>query len=291
MVKDTGTCSALVIDDTESLHVGMRVFFLLHCFNLTCDCNLNATMQNTVDTDIQQKESYAFFSLRVKQSFTVTCVEKAGQIITLLLFIITFPCIVVLVPQISWPSEQLTQAAAKHKIPPLLCCLKNYLATSTLCVSLFPCITHLPIFIHCFLFLYEIIRFLRKRIFIVFVQNLGCRGLIPRKQLPGFLAVQIIINATAFSVPQYKGKNWAPGSQALLTCLTFHVAFLRPVWIGTLGLEVWSLAITSNDILNCFINFHKLFKCQFPAVVNKIEMFQLFLEIPSMLLLNQTSGW
>lgn len=66
MVKDTGTCSALVIDDTESLHVGMRGFFLLHCFNLTCDCNLNATMQNTVDTDIQQKESYAFFSSRVK---------------------------------------------------------------------------------------------------------------------------------------------------------------------------------------------------------------------------------
>lgn len=66
MVKDTGTCSALVIDDTESLHVGMRGFFWLHCFNLTCDCNLNATMQNTVDTDIQQKESYAFFSLRVK---------------------------------------------------------------------------------------------------------------------------------------------------------------------------------------------------------------------------------
>lgn len=156
------------------------------------------------------------------------CVEKAGQIITLLFFIIIFLSIVVLVPEISWLSAQLTQAAAKHKIPPLLCCLKNYLATSILCVSLFPCITHLPIFIHCFLFLYEIIRFLGKSIFIVFVQNLVCGGLIPRKQLPGLLALWIIINATAFSVPQYKGYFLAHGSQALLTCLTFHVASLRP---------------------------------------------------------------
>lgn len=48
MVKDTGTCSALVIDDTESLHVGMKGSFYLYCFNLTCDCNLSVTMQNTV---------------------------------------------------------------------------------------------------------------------------------------------------------------------------------------------------------------------------------------------------
>lgn len=32
------------------------------------------------------------------------CVEKAGQIITLLFFIIIFLSIVVLVPEISWPS-------------------------------------------------------------------------------------------------------------------------------------------------------------------------------------------
>lgn len=159
------------------------------------------------------------------------CVEKEDKSSLFFFYIIIFPCIVVLVPEISWPSVQLTQAAAKHKIPPLLCCLKNYLATSTLCVSLFPCITHLPIFSHCFLFLYEIIRFLGKSILIVFVQNLVCGGPIPRKQLPGLLAVWMIINATAFSIPQYKGQILAHGSQALLTCLPFHVAFLRPFWI------------------------------------------------------------
>lgn len=60
MVRDTGTCSALVIDDTESLHVGMKGSFCLHCFNLTCDYNLNVTMQNTVDVDTQQKKVILF---------------------------------------------------------------------------------------------------------------------------------------------------------------------------------------------------------------------------------------
>lgn len=67
VVKDTGTCWALVIDDTESLHVGMEGSFCLHCFNSTCDYSLNVTLQNTVDRGTQWKESCAFFSLRVKK--------------------------------------------------------------------------------------------------------------------------------------------------------------------------------------------------------------------------------
>lgn len=67
MVKDTGTCSALVIDDTESLRVRMKGSSCLHCFNLTCDYNLNVILQNTVDIDTQWKESYAFFILTVKK--------------------------------------------------------------------------------------------------------------------------------------------------------------------------------------------------------------------------------
>lgn len=83
--------------------------------------------------------------------------------------------------------------------------------------------------------------------------------------------------------------SWVLGTPYMLnfSCGIFE-AFLGFI---TLGLEVWSLAIASNDIINCLINFHKQFKCQFPAVVNKTEMFQLFLQIPSMILLHQTSGW
>lgn len=124
-----------------------------------------------------------------------------------LFFVIIFLCIVVPVPEISWLSPQLTYAAAEHKIPPLLCCLKKQFGHKhPVCLIVSLCYSSAYIY-PLFLVLYEIIRFLGKRALLLClhrIQHVG--GLFEERSSQAYWQYrQIIINATVFSLlPQFK---------------------------------------------------------------------------------------